>query len=143
MQAIANMHWVRPDYLYALLAVLPAMAALLYFSYRQRLAARKEWGEEKLIERFTRPFSRTRELIKGCLWLTATALVVLAAAGPLLTDSPIKVKEGTMRLIAVVDVLRIRRRSHRRADLDRSERRSIRDLKSGLHLCRRAAIKVP
>ncbi|MBK9204434.1 MAG: VWA domain-containing protein [Candidatus Obscuribacter sp.] len=104
MQAIANMHWVRPDYLYALLAVLPAMAALLYFSYRQRLAARKEWGEEKLIERFTRPFSRTRELIKGCLWLTATALVVLAAAGPLLTDSPIKVKEGSMRLIAVVDV---------------------------------------
>ena len=46
MQAIANMHWVRPDYLYALLAVLPAMAALLYFSYRQRLPAREECGEE-------------------------------------------------------------------------------------------------
>ena len=59
MQAL-DMHWLRPDYLYLLLAVLPALAALLYVSYKQRLAARREWGEEKLIERFTRPFSKTR-----------------------------------------------------------------------------------
>ncbi|NJL72557.1 MAG: hypothetical protein HC888_13815 [Candidatus Competibacteraceae bacterium] len=42
MQALFDINWLRPDYLYALLAVLPVMAALLYFSYRQRLAARKD-----------------------------------------------------------------------------------------------------
>ncbi len=99
-----NMHWLRPDYLYLLLAVLPALAALLFISYRQRLAARREWGEEKLIERFTRPFSPMRELIKGALWLTAAALAIIATAGPILTDSPQVVREGSMRLIAVVDV---------------------------------------
>ncbi|HND65543.1 MAG TPA: vWA domain-containing protein [Candidatus Obscuribacter sp.] len=104
MQALFDISWLRPDYLYALLAVLPVMAALLYFSYRQRLAARKEWGEEKLIERFTRPFSARREFLKGALWLGAITLAIIAAAGPIMTDSPQVVREGSMKLIAVVDV---------------------------------------
>jgi hypothetical protein len=104
MNVFTDLTWLRADYLYALLVVLPLTATLLYFSYKQRLAARREWGEEKLIERFTRPFSAARELAKGALWLSAVTMVVIAAAGPIMTDSPQVVREGSMKLIAVVDV---------------------------------------
>lgn len=104
MNALFDMHWQRPDFLLAMFGVLPVMAVLLYISYRQRLAARKEWGKEELIERFTKPFSKTREFIKATLWSASLALIIVSAAGPILTDSPQVVREGSMQLIAVVDV---------------------------------------
>ncbi|MBS2005499.1 MAG: VWA domain-containing protein [Cyanobacteria bacterium SZAS TMP-1] len=99
-----DFHWLRPQYLYWLLIALPVMASLLYLSYTQRRAARRAWGEEELIERFTQPINPGRELVRGALCLTAVALTVIAAAGPSLSAAPQVVQEGSMHLIAVVDV---------------------------------------
>jgi hypothetical protein len=100
-----TLHFLRPDYMLALLLVLPAVAALLWASAHQRLKARRDWAEEnKLTDRFSRPFSKSLEVLKGALWLTAVAAVVVAAAGPVMEDAPLKVREGSMELVSVVDV---------------------------------------
>lgn len=100
-----TLHFLRPEYLFALLVVIPVVATLLWTSAHQRLKARRDWAEEnKLTERFSRPFSKALEIFKGTLWLTATALVLLAASGPVMEDAPLTVREGSMELIGVFDV---------------------------------------
>lgn len=100
-----TLHFLRPDYLYALLVVLPLVAALFWTSAHQRLKARRDWAEDNILtERFTRPFSIKLEVLKASFWLIATAFVVLAASGPVMEDAPLQVREGSMELISVVDV---------------------------------------
>lgn len=99
-----DLHWLQPQCLYLLPVALPPMAALLYFSYRQRRVARQDWGEEELIERFTSSISPRREFAKAALCLAAIALAIVATAMPVLSSAPLVVKEGSTHLIAVVDV---------------------------------------
>jgi len=102
-----TLHFLRPEYLLALLVVIPVVSALLWASAHQRLKARRDWAEEnKLTDRFSRPFNKSLEVFKGALWVIATAFVVLAAAGPVMEDAPLTVREGSMELVAVVDVSR-------------------------------------
>ena len=99
-----DLHWLQPQCLYLLPVALPPMAALLYFSYRQRRVAPQDWGEEELIERFTSSISPRREFAKAALCLAAIALAIVATAMPVLSSAPLVVKEGSTHLIAVVDV---------------------------------------
>ena len=104
MTGISTLQFLRPDTLWSLAVILPLVAVLTWVSYRERRKARQEWGEEKLIERFSKPFNPIIEGAKALGWLVSVALVVIAASGPVLEDAPVKVPEGSMSLISVVDV---------------------------------------
>jgi hypothetical protein len=101
---MSSLHFLDLDRLYWALAILPMFAATIYFSYRQRLKARSDWGEEKLIERFSKPISPTFEAIRGTAIVIAWALVFLAWADPVAQNAPQTVRQGSMNLVAVVDV---------------------------------------
>ena len=97
-------HFVNPERLLLALVLLPLFAGSLYFSFRQRLKARSDWGEEKLIERFSKPINPVYEYVRGGAIVLAWALVFLAWADPIAQNAPQTVQQGAMNLVAVVDV---------------------------------------
>lgn len=104
MNLLTGFYFLRPHLFWLLLFLLPLAAFLLHLAYEQRQKARQSWGEEELIERFSPALSRKTQNIRTGAWLTAIFLLVFSAAGPILEESPVKVQEGSMELICVVDV---------------------------------------
>ena len=96
--------FIRPEYLLAVFAVLPAVFAFWFAGYRARNAARKAYGDSKLVDRYSKPLSKKAEygLLAGLL--TAATLLVMAAAGPVLKNNPERLPNGTVQVVVVLDV---------------------------------------
>ncbi len=75
-----------------------------YLNYRSRVKARRRYGDEKLLSRFSRPISLRRERLVSFGWALAMTLLVVAGAGPGIPDSPISVQQGTLHIVVVSDV---------------------------------------
>jgi Ca-activated chloride channel family protein len=101
---MSALHFLSPDRLWTALALLPLIAATIYFSYRQRLKARSDWGEEKLIERFSKPINPVFEAVRGVAIVLAWTLIFVSWADPIAQNAPQTVRQGSMNLVAVVDV---------------------------------------
>lgn len=99
-----NLHLARPDVLIWLLAVLPATIAFWYFGFRMRKAARDRFGEERLVNRNTKPLTLKSEFFVLAGWLSVVGLLVFAAAGPVAPAAPTTAQSGTLQVIAVTDV---------------------------------------
>lgn len=99
-----DLNFLRPDYLYALLLVIPAVAGLWYASFVSRRKARAEFGDRNLIGRFSRPLTLRSELFIAIAWVAAVTLMVVAIAGPVSQSLPTTVKSGSLQVVAVVDV---------------------------------------
>ncbi len=96
--------FLRPHYLTALFALVPAVLGLCYLGYRLRKQSRAAYGEEKLVGRYTRQTSAWVDIVVAALWVAAVTLLVGAAAGPVSKSLPTNVKSGTLQVVAVVDV---------------------------------------
>jgi len=101
---MGNIHFANPQYLYSLLGVIPAVAVLWFASYRLRLRARKLYGEEELVSRYTRKMKLSSEIVQLVAWLTAMVLLVVAAAGPRKPDAPQTARTGSLQVVVVMDV---------------------------------------
>ncbi len=101
---MTHIHFAHAQYLIALLAVLPTVSAFWYANYWLRARARRHYGEEQLVDRYTRKTSLLAEAIELSAWCLCLALVVVAAAGPMLPDAPQRAKAGTLEVVAVMDV---------------------------------------
>lgn len=99
-----DLNFAHPQYLTSLVLLIPAVVALWYLGFRLRQQSRRAYGEEKLVNRFTRPLTMVSEIALVGAWLTAVTLLVVAAAGPITRSLPINVQAGTLQVIAVVDV---------------------------------------
>jgi len=101
---MTSLQFLSPDRLWLALAILPFVAGAIFFSYRQRLKARKDWGEEELIQRFSKPINPVYEIVRGVAIVLAWALIFFAWADPIAENAPQSVRQGSMNLVAVVDV---------------------------------------
>lgn len=99
-----NMNFMHAEYLLALGVVLPLVFGIAYASFRAKAAARKRYGEPRLVDRFTKRVTLAKHLFGSAVWTVVAALLVVAAAGPTLPESPDQVKAGTMQVIVVMDV---------------------------------------
>lgn len=99
-----DLHFLRPEYLMGLLVIIPAVIGLWFLGYKLRLAARKAYGEEKLVNRYSKPMRLAGEITLVAAWVAAVTMLVVAAAGPVTKSLPTSVKSGTLQVIAVVDV---------------------------------------
>lgn len=99
-----GIHLLRPEYLGALVVLIPAVIALWYTGYKLRVKARRAYGEEQLIGRFTKPLRLATEGLVLAGWLAVVTLLTVAASGPVTPAQPTNVKAGTLEVIAVVDV---------------------------------------
>src|SRR5690348_3875077 len=98
------MHFVHAEYLLSLGVVLPAIFLIAWAGFKAKLAARQNYGEQRLVDRYTRRVTLAKHMAFATLWAACAALLVVATAGPTLPESPDQVKAGTMQVIVVMDV---------------------------------------
>lgn len=99
------LHFSHPDLLHALWLIVPVTLGLLWWSFKVRMSLREEWAEQnELSDRFNKPFNKRLEVLKSALKLTTIIALIIAAAGPVLENSPVHVRQGSMELINVIDV---------------------------------------
>lgn len=99
-----NMQFVHAEYLLALGVVLPAVFLIAWAGFRAKLAARRQYGETRLVDRYTKRVTLAKHLVGSMLWAGTAALLVVAASGPTLPETPDQVRAGTMQVIVVMDV---------------------------------------
>jgi len=96
--------FLRPHYLTALLLIVPVVVGLCYLGFSLRKKARAQYGEEKLVGRYTRGLRLAGEAVVTSLWVLAVSFLVVSAAGPISKSLPTNVKAGSLQVVAVVDV---------------------------------------
>lgn len=99
-----TLSFLRPFILLTLAGVVPLTAGALYLAYHARRNARRAYGEERLVNRYSATPSAKRELAVGLAWVLAIALLVVAAAGPIMPQAPDTVPTGSLRVVVVSDV---------------------------------------
>ncbi|MBS1954297.1 MAG: VWA domain-containing protein [Cyanobacteria bacterium SZAS-4] len=91
----------------ALAAGLPLVILTLviyHFNFRSRRRAREQYGEQRLIDRFSPRLSLARERFLALSWCAVVTLLVFAAAGPSVPDAPIQASSGALQVVIVSDV---------------------------------------
>jgi len=101
---MAEYHFAHPQYLYALLVVLPSIGVLWWLSLSFRRSFRQKYGEERLVSRYTRALSPLAEALHLAAWLAFATLTVFALAGPIVPDTPQKALSGSLQVVVVLDV---------------------------------------
>lgn len=101
-----ELHFLHAEYLLGLLVVLGLIGASLWLNVKARLAARRVYGEGRLVDRYTRKPESWGAILKSTAWLVIAALLVVAAAGPYRPEAPDQVKAGTLQVVIVMDVSR-------------------------------------
>lgn len=96
-------HFANAEYLYALMAVLPAAVGLWYVSFWLRQKARKLYGDERLVDRYTRRLTIASEALELGAWVTILSLLVVALAGPMRPDAPQRAQTGSLQVVTVID----------------------------------------
>jgi Ca-activated chloride channel family protein len=97
-------HFLHAERLLWLAVVLPVVIGLLVIGYRVLKLTRQQYGEARLIDRFTLPLSRRRFTVLGACWVAIATLLVLTIAEPVAPEAPDTVKAGSMDIVAVSDV---------------------------------------
>jgi von Willebrand factor type A domain len=90
-----------------LLFALPAvggMAAVLYRGFKLRAQARRAYGREELIKRFSNPLTLRSEIPVMAGWVTVAFLLSLIMAMPVAPNNPWKIPAGSTQAVAVIDV---------------------------------------
>lgn len=100
-----GLEFLNPKALWALL-ILPFFVGAIVWGFRRRKAILEEFGKMDLLSQFSR-LSRSRKIIyQRSLLVLCLALLTAAAARPLLSGNSGQVKEGTLDVVAILDVSR-------------------------------------
>lgn len=101
---MSGLHFAHPNYFFLLGLAVPIAATLWYVGFRLRQKSRERYGEGELVNRYTKKPQLLWELVALGAWLCALALLVVAAAGPLKSDTPQKARTGSLQIVVVMDV---------------------------------------
>lgn len=100
-----GLEFLNPKALWALL-ILPFFVGAIVWGFRRRKALLEEFGKMDLLSQFSR-LSRSRKILyQRSLLVLCLALLIAAGARPLLSGHSGRVKEGTLDVVAIVDVSR-------------------------------------
>ncbi len=95
--------FAHPEYLYAL-AALPVIFILFLLMVQWKKRARRKLGEQILIDRLSSAHSRSKQVLKLILSLTALALIIIACANPQIGTRLEEVKREGVDIIIAIDV---------------------------------------
>ena len=95
--------FAHPEYLYAL-AALPVIFILFLLMVQWKKRARRQLGEQILIDRLSSAHSRSKQVLKLILSLTALALIIIACANPQIGTRLEEVKREGVDIIIALDV---------------------------------------
>jgi Ca-activated chloride channel family protein len=106
LSLLNGLHFLRPEAFLWMLAALVLASMFWYGKLRLDRKARKRYGEEHLVNRFTEPLWMLGQTTVLASWLVAIGLLFTAIAGPVLPDSPVRVKSGSLQVVILSDVSR-------------------------------------
>jgi hypothetical protein len=101
---MGELHFLRPLLLLSLIGLVPLVSLVWYLGFQLRVKARKVYGEEKLVNRFSKPLRLASEGLLLGGWLVAVVAIAIAAAGPVVPDAPTNVQAGSLQVVVVSDV---------------------------------------
>ncbi len=93
----------NPIYLY-LLVLIPILALVRYFTYRQRKKKLKTFGEMELLKQLMPDVSKYRPLVKFWLMLSALALLIILMARPQMGKKVSMDKRNGIETMIAVDI---------------------------------------
>lgn len=100
------MYYLNGQLLY-LVPVAALLAAVLVFAnYRRTIAARRAFGEWRLLSSTSNPLAVSRYVVRGVMAALAAACLMYALARPVIQDGTKSIAQGTVDVIAVADVSR-------------------------------------
>lgn len=99
-----HVHLLHARFLLLAVPLVALMAYMLYRGFVQRSRARKAYGDEELLSRFSATLSFTHELWVMSAWVTVALLLAIVIAMPVSPDVPSHVSSGSTKVVAVVDV---------------------------------------
>jgi Ca-activated chloride channel family protein len=100
------MHFLNPQMLWLLLILPPLGVAAIWYAWHRRKKFLADYGDWKLVSRFASPMGKALFVGKALAAGLGLAALVLAVARPSLTHSTIEYPQGTMDVVAVMDVSR-------------------------------------
>lgn len=98
------MSFAQPEYLTAIIIVLPLLGLFLAWAARQRQAALRRLGNPTLIERLGAQVNRPGRRWQAALWLAAVTLVLVALARPQWGAETQEVERQGVQVMVALDV---------------------------------------
>ncbi len=95
--------FAHPEYLYALY-LLPVLAAVYWWYFRQRNKALSEFADNKMHRILLPKFSRAKGILKYALVLIAAALIIISSANPQIGSRVQEVKQTGIDVFILLDV---------------------------------------
>lgn len=99
-----SINFEHAEWLLSLGVILPLAWFMYWVGFRGRMAARQRYGESRLVDRYTKPWSRRADLLNVVTWTVMLTLLVVAASGPYKSEAPDQIAAGSTQVIIVTDV---------------------------------------
>jgi hypothetical protein len=99
-----HFHLLHARFLLLAMPLVAFMAYMLYRGYIKRSQARKAYGDEDLLSRYSATLTITHELRVMAAWITVALLLAVVVAMPVSSDVPSRISSGSTKVVAVVDV---------------------------------------
>jgi len=100
------MFYLNAQLLYYVPVAALLAALLVLANYRRKMTMQKAYGQGDLLSQTSKPLSRGRYIARAAFAALSAALLVLALARPVLHNGTKSIAQGTVDVIAVVDVSR-------------------------------------
>jgi len=100
------MYFARPEFLWLIALAPPLAMALAWYAYKRDARFTKNYGEWRLISRFSALMAPLRYIVKGLALALALASLSLALARPTEQNARMEYPVGTVDVVAIVDVSR-------------------------------------
>ena len=89
-----HIHLLHPWILATALPLIAIMAVLLYRGFKLRQDARRSYGDEELLSKFSRAVTFRQEAPIAVAWITVAVLLAIVAAQPVSSNSAAKLPIG-------------------------------------------------
>lgn len=100
------MYYLNSQLLYLIPVAALVAGFLVFVNWRRRLYVQRAFGQWDLLSQTSRPLSAKRYIARALLAALTAALIVFALARPMVPNGTKMIAEGTVDVLAVVDVSR-------------------------------------
>ncbi len=100
------MYYLNPELVKFIPVAALVVPLLVWLNYRRKKALQEVFGDRTLLSKTSKPLSRTRYFLRGVLTTAAACLILAALCRPILNRGEKTIAEGTLDVIAVIDVSR-------------------------------------
>ncbi len=100
------MYYLNPELAKFIPVAALVVPLLVWLNYRRKKALQEEFGNRTLLSGTSKPLSRARYIVRGLATTAAACLIIAALCRPILNRGEKTIAEGTVDVIAVVDVSR-------------------------------------